>query len=243
MQKFIKPHVVHSFECDNRLRLRVRSLFNLFQDLADEHANEMGLGYHYCHERDLGWIGAAYHVRIFKWPVWEDKLTLATWPSAVTPVAGIRDFTITNVVGEVIVAASSMWVVLDLKRMRPVPVARHMPAYKLVSEKALEPDFTKLEPLCHIDNTRVFDVHVDEIDLYNHVNNAVYPSWILDAFESDFLKEHDLSEIKILFKHPAVYTDKIVMETQIDEKETRHIIRSDTNEKVFADIKAVWRNG
>lgn len=240
MNKFQKKHIVSSFECDSRLRLRIRSLFNLFQDLADIHANEMGLGYRYCHERQLAWIGAGYHVRIHRLPRWEEEITLSTWPSEATSVAGIRDFCVTDKSNHKLIVASSMWIVLDLNRMRPVSVAKHMPAYELFPERALESDFSKPTPLTRVDDTRIFNVHADEIDLYNHVNNAVYPTWILDAFDEAFLTTHELSELKITFKNPAKRQDQIVMETQIEGPTTRHVIRSNDG-KIFADITALWR--
>ena len=45
MDKYEKQYIIKSYECDVQLKLRIRSLFNLFQDMADEHADKMGLGY------------------------------------------------------------------------------------------------------------------------------------------------------------------------------------------------------
>lgn len=239
MKKYKQTHIVSSFECDFRLRLRIRSVLNLFQDLADRHANEMGLGYRYCHERQLAWIGSRYHLQIHRLPKWEEEITVSTWPSGATSVAGIRDFCVTDQSNHKLIVASSMWIVLDLNRMRPVSVTKHMPSYELLPERALESDFSKQPPLTRIDDTRVFNVHDDEIDLYNHVNNAVYPAWILDAFDEAFLSEYELNELKVIFQTPAKRHDQIIMETQIEDLTSRHVLRSNDG-KIFADITARW---
>ena len=47
VEKLAHRYVIKSFECDRNDTLRLLTLLNLFQDLADDSANEIGIGYDY----------------------------------------------------------------------------------------------------------------------------------------------------------------------------------------------------
>lgn len=240
MQKYSKTYTVKSYECDTSGRLRVRSLFNLLQDMADDHADRMGVGYHYCKEHQLGWVGAGYELQIDQWPVFEETLTIETWPSAALAASGIRDFYIRSNQG-LIARASSRWVVLDTVKMRPVPIAKHMPAYELLQERAIQTDFKQGIELTREDACCSFSVHEDELDLNGHVNNAVYSAWILDTLPEDFIKTHEMAALRILFKTPALRGDKVCIKTQLEKNQTRHLILNAQTDRTFALIEVHWR--
>lgn len=241
MEKYVKNYVISSYECDRSGRLRIRSLFNFFQDMADDHANIMGVGYHKCVETGIGWIGGAYHVQFNHLPKWEDKISLHTWPSGTTAVTGIRDFQMLDERGVTLINATSQWVLVDTQKMRPVSVAKNLGTYELVSEKAFESSFSALPEITRVDTEKFIPVRNDDIDINQHVNNAVYPTLALDGLTDDFLKTHDIIELQIAFKKPAVLSDIIHMKTQIDGYTTLHQLFNETDEVEFARIKIDWK--
>ncbi|MGN1063194.1 MAG: acyl-[acyl-carrier-protein] thioesterase [Alphaproteobacteria bacterium] len=241
MEKFSKYIEIKSFECDCFGVLRLRSLFNYFQDMADEHANKMGLGYHFCIQKNLGWIGGAYHVCINRLPKWEEQLKIDTWPSDCTAVTGIRDFQISDKNGTVLVNASSQWVLVDLEKMRPVPVVKNIGSYEPLRERAVETKFPALDSLERIDNSVLIPVRFDDIDMNRHVNNAVYPSVCLDALDETYLQTHTLAEVSVRFKKPAKRQDKLLLKTQIDANETRHVLYDETQTGEFARVRLLWK--
>ena len=60
IEKFIREYPVRSYECDRDGQLRLITLLNIFQDVADSHANQMGLGYDFCRTKGLAWVGSNY---------------------------------------------------------------------------------------------------------------------------------------------------------------------------------------
>ena len=94
METLALPHTVKIYECDRKKQLRLHCLFNLFQDAADMHADALGVGYEYCLSHGIGWVGANYHLKINRLPLWQEKIVLMTWASGKTAVSGIRDFNI-----------------------------------------------------------------------------------------------------------------------------------------------------
>ena len=242
MEKYVKNYEIRSADCDQNGLLRLRTLFNLFQDLADDHANIMGVGYHFCKEHGIGWIGGAYHIRINQMPKWEDKVRLLTWPSASTAVTGIREFQMCSEKGDILIDASSQWVLVDTQKFRPISVAKYIGSYELIPERSVDTSFEKLPTLERIDYETDEIVRYDDIDLNNHVNNAVYPAWILDALPVEFLKQHVLKELKIQFKKSALLSDFIHIQTQIEGEHTFHVITNKDGSSEFARLEMKWKN-
>ena len=242
MEKFFKNYEIKSFECDQTGFLRLRTLFNFFQDLADTHANKMGLGYHFCKERGIGWIGGAYHIRIHKMPKWEDQIQIWTWPSASTAVTGIREFQMCSQDNFVLIDASSQWVLIDTQKFRPISVIKHVGAYDLIPERFIETQFEKLPILERIDYETDEIIRYDDIDINGHVNNAVYPTWALDALPPIFLKKNNLLELKIQFKKPALLSNSVHVQTQIESEHTFHVITNKDGSSEFARLEINWRS-
>lgn len=241
MDKYMKEYEITSYECNAEGELRLRALFNLFQDMADTHADNMGLGYHYCIQRGIGWIGGGYHVHFHRLPRWGERVRLSTWPSAATAATGIRDFQMTTETGEVLVNASSQWVLVDLKGMRPIPVKKHIPQYELVDEHALLPDFSPLEAVETPDSLVEIPVRFDDIDINQHVNNGVYPSLLQDAFPPDFWKTHQLKELKILFKLPAKAGDVMRLESAFYDTHSLHQMLHAQSGRLLARARMTWQ--
>ena len=86
-----------------------------------------------------------------------------------------------------------------------------------------------------------FPVRYEEIDLNNHVNNAVYPVWAAESVPHDFRLACDIAEMEIAFKKPAVFDDEIVVFTQTDGLTTTHRIASPDKEKEFSRVRISWK--
>lgn len=241
MEKYKKSYIISSFEVDFQQKLRIRSLFNLFQDLADEHAEKLGLGYTFCSQNGLGWVGGAYHVKIHRLPIWGDKVTIETWPSGTTAAATIRDFKMTDGAGNILVSATSQWVLIDTNRLRPLPIAKHLPHYDMIDERALNSDFAKIQIPEASSSDITFPVHTDDIDLNHHVNNALYPTWALDGVPESFYGKNRLTELQVTFKRPALLGDILLMKTYRGEGETISVIGTPDGATEFARVRLVWQ--
>ncbi|MBR6412898.1 MAG: hypothetical protein IKS41_07065 [Alphaproteobacteria bacterium] len=240
MEKHKKSYIISSFEVDVQSKLRLHSLFNLFQDIADEHAEKIGVGYTFCRENGVGWVGSAYHVKINRLPTWGEEITIETWPSASTAASAIRDFKVTDKEGSVLILATSQWVLIDVVRLRPLPIAKHLPHYDVVPERMLASDFAKIPAPTGETSTLSFPVHADDIDLNNHVNNALYPTWALDGFSEEYLNANRVSELKIDFKRPAKFGFNISLKTYQIGRQSTSLITSADGTTEYARVQIDW---
>lgn len=238
IEKFEKEFRIASYECDEKCTLRIRSLFNLFQDMADTHADMLGVGYDYCREHQLGWVGSAYHVQIDKLPRWNDQIIIRTWPSKATAVTAIREFEMINgATNEVIVRASSQWVLIDVVRLRPIGVTPHIRHFEPFPQRSVDTAFPKLPPLIQVDITALEKVRADDMDMNFHVNNAVYPSWVLDALPVGWQSEN-LSEIQVQYRQPIKDKVDVCIQTQIEsETVCVHSVKNANDSTEYARVR------
>ena len=239
-EKHKKEYLISSYECDRFGLLRIRSLFNIFQDLADIHANMMGIGYDFCSKKNMGWIGGYYHLKIERLPSWGERVILSTWPSRFSGVSGIREFELKSEDGERLACATSQWILIDVLKNRPVSIQKNIGEFELLEERSIESDFPKIEGLGHIDMEQREIIREDDIDINSHVNNAVYPALILDAISEEYLSKHKPTEMQIQFKHSAKRGYGVTIKTEMDTLQTLHSIVNPDSDIEYARVRAIW---
>ena len=82
---------------------------------------------------------------------------------------------------------------------------------------------------------------IDDIDVNNHVNNAVYPVWASESLNRDFRLTHLPQEIEICFKKEALYGEKVEVRTKINESESFHLILDKNSGAELAECRFKWR--
>lgn len=241
LTKAKKNYEIRSYECDKYGNLRLLTLMNIFQDIADSNATEIGVGFDFCKENGLAWIGANYHIIINKFPRLHQKITVLSWPSAEKKLGAYRDFLIEDESGNVMVKASSQWILINFAKRRPVSLREHLPEYFAISERAVETEFPKIEFSENINRTQEFKIRFDDIDFNGHVNNAVYPLWATEAAGDGFREKNEPQEIEIAFKKEAFLGENIVVESSVKPPLSSHIIKSATDNRELARVKISWR--
>ena len=232
---------LRSAECDRFNQMRLRSLFNLFQDMADLHAEKFGFGYTFCLENHMTWVGTGYHLKINRLPKRDEEFILETWHAGSQIMTARRDFELKDLNGNVLVAAYSNWALIDLNKKRPVIIQKYVSDETLIKQKAIDSDLKKVV-LPEVMGKGIFlQLRKDDIDINQHVNNAVYPSLILDGLDNDFLTNHMLKELKIQFKTGAVEENEVAIFSKIEDNSTYHLIASPTKEIEFAVVEACWQ--
>ena len=238
ISKFCKNYSIRSYECDKHQNLRLLTLMNILQDAADSHADKLGVGYEFCSSHGLAWVAANYHVKILRAPKIHENIVIHTWPSEERKLSAIRDYEITDDCGNILVQASTQWVLISAETKRPQPLRTHLPSYDILPEKADLHEFAKLSLPENYDIEKQFAVRFDDIDVNNHVNNAVYPVWISEAVDNSFRDSHTVAEIELIFKKPAVAGEMITVSSTIEDNISRHLVTADDGrELVHAAFK------
>lgn len=240
MEKYTKEYNLRTYECDKFGYLRIVTLFNILQDIADTHASDLGLGMEYCLSKGLAWVGANYHIKINRMPKIHENIKIITWPSEERKLGAIRDFAVYDNSGNMIITATSQWILIDFARKRPISLKDNLPEYTVINEHTMISNFEKLPQPQKIDFEKNFSIRFDDIDINMHVNNALYPLWASEALDHTFRDEHLISEIEISFKKEGHLGEDINVTTEINQLQTLHSIKSLSDNRELSTIRINW---
>ena len=241
IDKISLDYHIKSYECNRDGTLRLLTLMNIFQDTADTHASNLGIGIEHCLAHGLAWVGSNYQVAIDRMPSWHEKVTVISWPAVEKKLGAVRDFVIQDAQGTPIIRASIQWVLIDFAKKRPVALRDNLPMYKVIDERSLETDFPRLPEPERTDFSAVFKVRYDDIDVNHHVNNAVYPLWASEAVPADFRLSHQPTGLEIAFKKEGLFGEEIEVQTQIDDMTTLHSIHARSDGRELAKLRLHWK--
>lgn len=215
-KSFLKHDLlVHSYEVGFNRRLSLPALFGYFQEIAWEHATQNDFGWEDLLDKGAFWALSRVKVEISRLPMWTDRLELFTWPSGVDGLFALRDFLLFNNKGELLVSASSSWLIVDIKTRRPHRLdtfKRNFPINEQV--RALQVNAGKVPSL----SGELFsDIQVKvcqgDIDVNGHTNNMCYVEWVMNAFPLEFQKEFEPKTFEINFLHEGMEGDQCLIQS------------------------------
>lgn len=242
VEKYSKDYLIRTYECDKNGELRLVTLMNIFQDMADEHAAQMGLGLEYClgQRAGLGRLQLSPENRTNAAP--SRKNNADNLACGGKKLGAVRDFVINDAAGTEIVCASSQWILIDAAKKRPLALRENLPQYYTVAGRSMDEEFNARLPEAEREDYRIgFNVRFDDIDLNNHVNNAVYPLWASEAVPGDFRQSRRIAELEVAFKKECRFGEKVEVATELNGAETRHRISAVSDGRELSRVRIVWK--
>lgn len=203
-------------------------MFEVSFDQAEEFEDEKIM-------EDKRWIVYSWDIKIKKQIREKDKIKITTFAINMNKFYAYRNFFVEKD-GEIIVEAYCVFLLFDLKKMRPIKIPKEIakayqkedPIYKEKSHKYVE-NFGDLEKI-QIRNT--------DIDSNYHVNNAAYMDL---SGEISNVKDQDIEFINIVYKNEI--RDKKYIFGQKSQKENEIFYRFvDGDGKIYTYGKLGLRN-
>lgn len=216
MKPFVFTHKIRTFETDSRGLLTSSSLLNILQYGAGKHADDLGWSVRSLHESGKTWVLQRFYVEIEKLPSDDEAITLTTYPTGAERILAYRDYKVENEAGELLVKATSSWVILDLESRRVVAVPDNVkdisesfgPKITSLPASRITPFDPQNEPDENI--THEFRVRRHDLDLNRHVNNVRYMEWAIESVPEAVFENKRLSTLDIVFKAECFYGDTVM---------------------------------
>ena len=82
--------------CDVNRKLKLSELLNWFQEIAIRDTEEHGMGRDKTLDRGLLWVVTGYRIEINRLPVYDEHVTLTSWPGKTIHVFFPRYFRMTD---------------------------------------------------------------------------------------------------------------------------------------------------
>jgi acyl-CoA thioesterase FadM len=232
---------VHSFDADAFGHLAPAALAGYLQEAAGRSADRLGLGLAELNRQGATWVLARERVVLDQPIRWGDTLTVETWPAGLDRLAALRDFVLRRG-GVEVGRALTTWFALDLTTRRPLRPERLMPErFHAPQEHMLPVAEPPLPELTTPETERRFQVRFADIDANQHVTNASYVAWALEAVEEPCWRDERLVSLDVQFLaecHRGSYV-RARAATQGDGARLHAIVREEDG-KELARLKTGW---
>ena len=236
---------IRNFETDSRGNLTLISLANYLQDAADRHAIQLGVGMPVLAELGLSWVLHRMKITVARWPSLAEEISIETQPSGLERVYVYRDFRVYDQQRNLIVTASSAWLVFDvIKRTLATPAAHFQDIFEPYRNLPfLSRPILKFHPVSseNLLRTQVRARH-NEIDTNAHVNNSVYFQWLLEPLTTEFLDTNTCLEVEIQFKKECTRQDLITSVCSIpDAGVMKHWLLDEAGQEMAVGVSC-WQD-
>lgn len=232
---WVEDAEIHSYDVDISARMTVESLLTHFQEAAWNHAEHLGVGYSHLSRRGQVWMLSRMMVVVDSYPAWGQAVVIRTWPCGSKSLLALRDFELLDGEGHRLAAATSGWLVFDLRSRRPLRIEPIIESIRsLPDRRSLGYDPPKLGAAETRSASTVLKVKYSDLDLNNHVNNATYVRWILDNYPVEFHRTYQLRSLAINFLAELDARDSVELSTL----ETKHLCMTHTVRRILDGTEA-----
>lgn len=229
---YSESFTIRANEVDQHGNCTLSSIFQLFQEVAGNHALLLNFDITDLHTKGLTWVLHRMDIQILTYPKWRDKITIETWPATGDALRAYRNYRIINENGQELGVCLSYWMMMNIKTRRPTRMPREVLETRLENrEHVLEVSTGKIPSLSNVDQEFRFRVRKADLDMNRHVNNAIYVQWIeetIDFNQGTKIKRMDISFIKECKFGDVIYSQK----EQAESSKSLHLLKNQSDELV-----------
>ena len=210
--KYITDLQIMPSQTDYVNMLRYHETFNVFMDLANRHAEILGIDQKTFMDRGLFWLTVKTRIRFYRRPVMSDRVQGQTWPIKPTSLRSDRCYRLLDSEG-VLAEGRTEWAVMDMNAGRLANLKELFPRDLVFNDEEFAiADFPRIDP-CDDSFTlkSTYKVISSDIDMGQHMNNVAYVRALMGMFTVEELRQMDIREITVIFKTSAHENDILSM--------------------------------
>ncbi|MCQ2793209.1 MAG: thioesterase [Bacilli bacterium] len=210
-----KQYFVGPSDVDPFLDLRLSSLFKFMQDIATEHAEKLGIGREKTIDKGMFWVITRYSVDIIRMPKFLETLVVKTYPGKDMKFIFPRFFQIETLSGEIVIKASSTWVVLNMDNhnINMNPFGGDVLPHEHIDDEEKLPQ--KINPPIELFECNKRVSTYSDTDLNGHINNTSYINYVIDCHDFAFFKDKQIKHFDINYEHELLSGEELILSNNI----------------------------
>lgn len=236
----MKRKVTYS-QVGSDLKIDMAMLVHYFQDCAIFQSESIHKGFGEMERTHTTWYLSGWQIEVIRYPEFKEEITVRTWPHSFKGLYGYRNFDILDEKGNQIVQANSIWIFMDLEKMKPAKVTPEgIAGYD--TEPAIDMEYAprKIQIMDSayrkedVDDTPVI-VKRSFLDSNLHVNNGRYVTEAMDYLQ-DFAA---IKSMRVDYRKAAALGDR--MYPAIYEQDNCcQVVFSDEQGNPFVIVEVLW---
>ncbi len=229
MNIYTIPYRIQDRDVNSYRYLRTSTLFELLQEISILHTEELGAGRTRTLDRGLLWVVVLQRVDINRMPVYDEQVTIESWPGNTMHLLFPRYYRLSDNKGKLLMSGSALWALIDAKTRRMVFPDRY--GIKIGGVVTGDESSLPSEPK-HAEqgNISYFTVPFSYVDLNCHMNNTRYFDLAEDLIPAA-AEGRQLTRILMSYANEAKLGDRL----QITWREDREgfLVSGDSDKKIF----------
>ncbi len=217
-----KEFFIHTSMVGKNDYIRPAAILDLFQDMASLHANQIGVGFDDIVKKNYFWIVSSIEFEQLRQFKSISYVKVKTWPKEKNRLEYIREFTISDLEGNLLVKGISTWVVIDIAT-RKLTRGDDIIFNGEYSNETNYPNYRRRKiPLLNDNVIKEWDYKVlaTDLDHNGHMNNAKYADIIYNGLFDD----RSVKNLHISFLHEALLNDNIHVSYYKNDSNTNYYI-------------------
>ncbi|OYD43052.1 hypothetical protein CHU00_01690 [Sphingobacterium cellulitidis] len=208
---FEKEWTLNFTQCYPNGQLKYSELNNILQITASEHAENLGFGYKAMVNASQSWVLSRMLIEIDNLPRYTQSITVRTWIQDFTGSRSIRNFEVW-LDDQVLVRASSLWVVFNIKTRRADIFALSTDHMEFFRDKTSTKNLVeKIDGNVDFQLLNNYKVKLSDLDIVYHANNVKYMEWCFDAMEPERILNGTIHNLEMNFLKELNYADEVTI--------------------------------
>ena len=210
------------FHCDFSQRLFMGHLGNHMLNAADFHSSARGFGMKYLMTINRSWVLSRLAIEMDEMPVQYTKFRVETWVESAMRYFTSRNFRVVaplqqegtgEVTEKVYGYGRSIWAMIDTESRQPTDIFS-------IDNGAINNWIVK-DKECPIDKggrvkmsddaqfVRTIDTYYNDVDINGHINSVKYIEHVLDLWDLDWYRDHQIRRFEIAYVAEAHAGDRL----------------------------------
>ena len=202
-----------------------KAILSYLEDIGGIHSNKAGYGIFEIAETHLSWILLGWRLQVIRRPKYAEKIKIKTWSKGVVKFYTYRDFEVYDEQGNLIIKASSKWVLLDIEkgkivRIEPEVMDKYEPEPNNVVFGIDE--FEKIKEPGEYQYESEYTVRRADIDVNNHMHNLNYIEVANESLPEEVYRGALFNDVRITYKKEIKLGETVKCKYAL--KEDKHIV-------------------
>lgn len=212
------------FHCDFSNRLFMGHLGNHMLNAADFHSTDRGFGMKYLLGINRAWVLSRLAIEMEEMPMMYTRFNVETWVESAMRYFTSRNFAIVATPDssspstqhpspKVYGYGRSIWAMIDTETRQPTDIYA-------INDGSID-QWIEKEKECPIDKggrvkmgdqaelIRTIETHYNDVDINGHINSVKYIEHVLDLWDIDWYREHQLKRFEIAYVAEAHGGDQL----------------------------------
>ena len=209
----IYEFMAEPFHCDFSQRLFMGHLGNHMLNAADFHSTDRGFGMRYLMTIQRSWVLSRLAIEMEEMPKMYTKFNVETWVESAMRYFTSRNFRVVDNEGKVYGYGRSIWAMIDTETRQPTDIFA-------IDNRAID-NWIEKDKECPIDKggrvkmgdgaelVRTIDTYYNDVDINGHINSVKYIEHVLDLWDIDWYREHQIKRFEIAYVAEAHQGDRL----------------------------------